>query len=181
MANYKEIVTKAVIGKGKKTFTSTNTITPDVNPTTILGCWVINHNFKGYKENDKIKIDGSYDINVWYSYEGNTKTDVVRKTNTYQEIVQLNKKEELEGENEEIIVRSLKQPTVIQADINDGTILYTIEKELGIELVGNTKVKIVVDDKDDDDWDLLDDDGQAVVDGEVDQEIEQQVVEEFLD
>lgn len=181
MANYKEIVTKAVIGKGKKTFTSTNTIKPDVNPTTILGCWVINHNFKGYKENDKIKIDGSYDINVWYSYDGNTKTDVVRKTNTYQELVQLNKKDELDGDNEEIIVRSLKQPTVIQADINDGTILYTIEKELGIELVGNTKVKIVVDDKDDDDWDLLDDDTKMDTNVEVEQEIEQQVVEEFLD
>lgn len=43
MANYKEIVTKAVIGKGKKTFTSTNDILLDVAPTTILGCWVINH------------------------------------------------------------------------------------------------------------------------------------------
>jgi len=180
MANYKEIVTKAVIGKGKKTFTSTNTIKPEVNPTTILGCWVINHNFKGYKENDKIKIDGSYDINIWYSYDGNTKTDVVRKTDSYQEIVQLNKKEEIEGENEEIIVRSLKQPTVIQADINDGTILYTIEKELGIELVGNTKVKIVVDDKDDDDWDLLDDEKVETIDSSVDQAIEDEVVEEFL-
>lgn len=180
MANYKEIVTKAVIGKGKKTFTSTNTITPDVVPTTILGCWVINHNFKGYKENDKIKIDGSYDINVWYSYDDNTKTDVVRKTNTYQEIVQLNKKGESETENEEIIVRSLKQPTVIQADINDGAILYTIEKELGIELVGNTKVKIAVDEEEEE-WEILDDDKVEVVDEEVEKAIDDEVVEEFLD
>ena len=43
MANYKEIVTKAVIGKGKKTFTSTNSVISDFKPTTILGCWVINH------------------------------------------------------------------------------------------------------------------------------------------
>lgn len=43
MANYKEIVTKAIIGKGKKHFTTTSTVTPEVNPTTILGCWVINH------------------------------------------------------------------------------------------------------------------------------------------
>lgn len=178
MANYKEIVTKAVIGKGKKKFTSTNNIVSEVVPTTILGCWVINHNFKGYKENDKIKIDGSYDINVWYSYDNNTKTDVIRKTNTYQEVVQLNKKEEIDGENEEIIVRSLKQPTVIQADINNNAIVYTIEKELGIELVGNTKVKIVVDDKDEDDWDLLDE--EEKLDTEVEQAIDNEVVEEFL-
>lgn len=40
---FKEIVTKAVIGKGKKTFTTTNSITPECNASTILGCWVINH------------------------------------------------------------------------------------------------------------------------------------------
>lgn len=183
MANYKEIVTKAVIGKGKKTFTSTNTIVPEVKPTTILGCWVINHNFKGVKEDGKIRIDGSYDINVWFSYDDNTKTDVVRKTNTYQEVVQLNKKEELDTDQEEIIVRSLKQPTVIQADINDGTIIYTIEKELGIEIVGNTKVKIVVDEEEEE-WDVLDDD-QAdgtteTLDEQTNKEIDSEVVEEFL-
>ena len=44
---FKEIVTKAVIGKGKKTFTTTNSVTPDCAASTILGCWVINNNFKG--------------------------------------------------------------------------------------------------------------------------------------
>ena len=178
MANYKEIVTKAVIGKGKKTFTSTNNISLPVEGSTILGCWVINHSFKGTKENDTVKIDGSYDINVWYSYDNNTKTDVIKMTNDYQEIVKVKKKEELENDKEEIIVRSLKQPTVIQADINGNNIVYTIEKELGIELVGNTKVKIVVDEKDDDEWDLIDDDNK--LDSEVEKVIDNEVVEDFL-
>lgn len=43
MANYREIVTKAVIAKGKKLFTTNNTVKVDKNPSTILGCWVINH------------------------------------------------------------------------------------------------------------------------------------------
>lgn len=43
MTLFKEIVTKAVIGKGKRTFTSTDTIIPNDIPTTVLGCWVINH------------------------------------------------------------------------------------------------------------------------------------------
>lgn len=176
MASYKEIVTKAVIGKGKKTFTSTNTIIPNDIPTTVLGCWVINHNFKGYKDGDKIKIDGTYDINVWYSYDNNTKTNVFRESNSYQEVVHLNKKESSDTENEEIIVRSLKQPTVIKADIDNNSITYTIEKELGIELVGNTKVKIAVD-EDEEEWELLDDD----LDNEVDKAIDKEVVEEFLE
>ena len=176
MANFREIVTKAVIGKGKKTFTTTNSITPDVKPTTILGCWVINHNFKGTKDGDKMKIDGSYDINVWYSYDDNTKTDVIRTTNNYQELVQLTRKEELDSE-EEIVVRSLKQPTVVQADINDGTIVYTIEKELGVEIVGNTKVKIAVDEEEEE-WDALDD---GKLDEETDKAIDEEVEENFLE
>ena len=72
----------------------------------------------------------------------------------------------------------MKQPTVIQADINNNSIIYTIEKELGIELVGNTKVKIVVDEKDDDDWDLLDE--EEKLDDSVEKSIDAEVVEEFL-
>ena len=178
MANYKEIVTKAVIGKGKKYFKDNYSISAENEPTTILGCWVINHSFKGTKENDTVKIDGSYDINVWYSYDNNTKTDVIKMTNNYQEIVKVKKKEDVDLDKEEIIVRSLKQPTVIQADINGNNIVYTIEKELGIELVGNTKVKIVIDEKDDDEWDLIDDDNK--LDSEVEQVIDNEVIENFL-
>ncbi len=43
MASYREIVTKSVIGKGKKTFTNNYTFSVTEVPTTILGCWVINH------------------------------------------------------------------------------------------------------------------------------------------
>ena len=43
MALYKEIVTKTIIGKGKKYFKNNYTITPSDKPTTVLGCWVINH------------------------------------------------------------------------------------------------------------------------------------------
>ena len=52
MSNFKEIVTKAVVGKGKKTTEDTHIIEDVTNPSTILGCWVINHNFSGVKEND---------------------------------------------------------------------------------------------------------------------------------
>ena len=64
---FKEIVTKAVIGKGKKTFKNTYNMLIENNADTILGCWVINHNFKGYETNSKIIIDGSFDVNNWYS------------------------------------------------------------------------------------------------------------------
>lgn len=43
MSNFKEIVTKAVIGKGKKYYKNSYTIDTEFVPTTVLGCWVINH------------------------------------------------------------------------------------------------------------------------------------------
>ena len=43
MASYKEIVTKAILGKGKKSFKNSYNVEVENNPTTVLGCWVINH------------------------------------------------------------------------------------------------------------------------------------------
>ena len=151
MNNYREIVTKAVVSKGKKLFTSTNTVTVN-NPSTILGCWVINHNFNGVKEGNKIIIDGSYDVNIWYSYDNDTKTDVVRETNKYSEVINMRERDNSNGE--EIIVRSLKQPNCVKVDIDNNNIVYTIEKELGIELVGDIKVKIEAN-LEEDPWDEI--------------------------
>ena len=149
MASYREIVTKAVIAKGKKLFTSNHEVISTNKPSTILGVWVINHNFNGIKNNDEIRINGSYDVNVWYSYDNDTKTEVLKETNQYSEIVRMREREE--ADDEQIIVRSLKQPNCIKVDIDGDKIKYTIEKELGVELVGDVKVKVQADD-DEDPW-----------------------------
>ena len=149
MNNYREIVTKAVVSKGKKLFSTNNKVTVN-NPSTILGCWIINHNFNGIKTGNKITIDGSYDVNIWYSYDNDTKTDVIRETNKYSEVI--NMRERDESLEEEIIVRSLKQPNCVKVDISGNDILYTVEKELGIELVGDIKVKIEAN-LEEDPWD----------------------------
>ena len=149
MTNYKEIVTKAVVSKGKKLFTTVDQVTVD-NPSTILGCWVINHNFQGSRQGNQIIIEGSYDVNIWYSYDSDSKTDVLKKTNTYREVIHMRDVEDVTGE--EIIVRSLKQPSCMKAEIVNNQISYTIEKELGIELVGDIKVRIAADEEEDE-WD----------------------------
>ena len=162
MANYREIVTKAVIAKGKKTFTTDNSIKVDNNPSTILGCWVINHNFNGIRSNDKININGSYDVNIWYSYDNDTKTGVVKQTNNYNEIVNMREPDGLI--NEEIIVRSLKQPNCIDVSIDGDSIKYKIEKELGIELVGDTKMKIEANMEEDPWTEIIDESNHEVID-----------------
>ena len=159
MSNYREIVTKAVVSKGKKLFTTNNSVSV-TNPSTILGCWIINHNFSGTKNNNQIIIDGSYDVNIWYSYDNDTKTDVVKENKTYKEIINM-RDNNLDGD--EIIVRSLKQPNCIKVDIDGNNINYVVEKELGIELVGDIKVKIEANDEEDD-WDEIVEENSDVVD-----------------
>lgn len=158
MASYKEIVTKAIVGKGKKYFKNNYSISTTDNPTTVLGCWVINHKFKGYKSGDKIGVDGSYDVNIWYSYEDDSKTTVVNKKIDYNDLFNVKVKEnaDLNGDTD-IIVRTLKQPSCSKVDISsDGTINFDIEKELGVEIVGETKMKISIE-EDEEPWDEIED------------------------
>lgn len=151
---YKEIVTKAVIGKGKKKYTDTYQINVDNIPTTILGCWIINHNFQAKEVNEKIVINGSFDANVWYSYDNDTKTTVVTKNISY--VAEESLTIEQKGiDNKDIIVRSLKQPTCISAKEDGNIINLEIEKELGIEIIGDTKVKISLVEEEET-WDNLD-------------------------
>ena len=160
MAGFKEIVTKAVIGKAKKTNTMHFSFTPDETVNTVLGCWVINHNFSGVNQNGKVGVNGSFDVNVWYAYENDTKTKVNTKRFGYNELLNVPLKEETTLTiNSEIIVRSLKQPTVTNVSVMDGNIVLDIEKELGVEIVGDTKIKVPVED-DFDDYEEIIDEGE---------------------
>ena len=177
MSSYKEIVTKAVVGKGKKYFKNTYTIEATNKPSTVLGCWVINHKFKGYKSGDQIGVDGSYDVNIWYSYENDSKTAVINKQIKYNDIFNVKVKEEadLTGDTD-IIVRTLKQPTCSKVDIGeDNTITFDIEKELGIEIVGETKMKIAIE-EDEEPWEDLNNE----VTEEIEKEIDENIKEDFV-
>ena len=158
MALYKEIVTKAVIGKGKKYFKNSYTITPTDKPTTVLGCWVINHKFKGYKKEEKIGVDGSYDINIWYSYDNDSKTTVVSKNIEYNDLFNVRLKENANlSADTDIIVRALNQPNCTGVKIlENGEISFDIDKELGVEIVGETKVKIAIEEEEEP-WEDIDD------------------------
>lgn len=173
--NYKEIVTKAVIGKGKKIYKNDYELTIDSNVDTVLGCWVINHNMSGRVEGDKIRIKGSYDINIWYSYNNNTKTNVVSQKIYYDEVVRVRVRENSElSDNNEIIIRALKNPACIDVEAIDNKIKYTISKELGIEIVGDTKVRIAVSNSNDD-YEIIEDDEEVL------NEIDKSVNENYLE
>lgn len=159
MASYKEIVTKAVIGKGKKTTKEHLTLQVNENLDNVLGCWVINHNFSGSIKNNNIIVNGTYDINIWYSYNNNTKTNVMINTFNYSDTMNVKLKENSKlTNNSEIIVRSLNQPSVIDVTNSNNTIEIVVEKIMGVEVIGDSIVKVSVTDEEDEYDEIIDTD-----------------------
>jgi len=165
---YREIIAKAVCGKGRKFSQATHTVTPTHKPSSILGCWIINHDFKAKKEGDCVEVEGSYDINIWYSFNKNTKTEVVTETVKYKDIIPLTVKDENTiGDDFDVVVRAIQQPNCLEATIapNGQKIIVQVEREFIGELLGETKMVVHVDpdaisddfDDEDTEYDLDDD------------------------
>ena len=151
MAYYKEIVTKAGIGKGKKTKSEEYVIETNEKIDNVLGCWVINHNFRGNVSNNTIVVSGNFDVNIWYSYNNNSKTNVMIKKFSYEYPMNVNIKENASlTKDSEIIVRILEQPSVVDVNIENNNIHLTIEKQMGVEVIGDTTVRVSVEDTFDD-------------------------------
>lgn len=173
MSYFKEIVTKAVIGKGKKTTNLEHLVETEDNINTVLGCWVINHTFNGINNGGKVLVNGSYDINIWYSYDNNTKTNVLVKRFNYQDVMNVKIKENGDFSNtSDIIVRALNQPSVNDVSVDGSTIKLSVHKEMGVEIVGDTKVRVSVEDEFEDYEEIIDDDNKEAVDSVNDKEIE---------
>lgn len=144
--------------------------------TILLSPYIMSHTFRGSEVGGKIVIDGSFDVNIWYSYDNDTKTTVITKKITYSEAVMVRQRETTDSATKDIVVRSLKQPSCVNAKENGKTISIEIEKELGIEVVGDTKIKVAIDEEEDP-WDLIDDEEYTE---EVGKEIEKSVERDYL-
>ena len=119
MSEYREIITKAVVAKGRKFSQCTHTITPSQKPASILGGWIINHNYDAHKKGKTVVVVGTYDISVWYSYKENTKTEVVTERVEYEDVIKLRYKDDnfLDDEHEVICI-VLQQPNCLEVTIS---------------------------------------------------------------
>ena len=156
----REIITNAVCGKGSKYSQTTYTIRPNNRPTTIGGCWVMNHSYEAELVGDAVEVRGRFDVNVWYSYHGNSETAIAKDTVSYHEVVPLRELDpNCSRDDVQTSVKVLQQPNCLDATVVDnGTeIMVRVEKELAVEIVGQTKVWVLTVDapsyKDDEDFD----------------------------
>lgn len=159
--DYREIITKAVCGKGKKFTKDKHLVEPRHRPSSILGCWIINHEYVArQKGRDHVEINGSYDVNIWYSYDKNTKTEVVTQTVNYCDNIPLTIRDDhCISDKFDVIVRVVQQPNCLECKIESkgSKMLVEAEREFIVKVIGETKVFVRVDQKaiehHDHDWD----------------------------
>ncbi|MDF2937792.1 MAG: cotE [Paenibacillaceae bacterium] len=166
----REIITKAVCGKGRKFSQVSHTVVPPHAPTSILGAWIINNQYEAQKSGESIEVVGTYDINIWYSYDKNTKTDVAKETVSYVDTVPLSYLDKKHrGTTAEVSASATQEPNCIEAVVSSsGTgVVIRVEREFKVELVAETKVRVIVSPYDLDDEDKnLDFDAAADDDGD---------------
>jgi len=145
MNEIREIVTKAIVGKGKKIIRINDVVMPNHEAFSILGCWIINHEFEATLIDNKVEIAGNFEANIWYSYDDNTKTDIAKKIIGYSEVVKTRQiVKEVSSDTRDVIVRILQQPTCTNAKINNSGLELEIIFEVVAEVIGETKMMVTV-------------------------------------
>ena len=146
MKRLRQIVTRAVVAKGKKRTECNETLRPPNAPTSILGCWVINHQHQAKKNGNFVDVSGKFDVNVWYAFNNHSKTAVFTETISYKDRIKLKYRDGEESDSNEVKVRVLQQPNCIEAVISKNGELFnvTIEREFLVEVIGETSVVINV-------------------------------------
>ena len=72
----------------------------------------------------------------------------------------------------DIIVRALNQPSVNDVSVDGSTIKLSVHKEMGVEIVGDTKVRVSVEDEFEDYEEIVDEDTKEVSENKNDNDIE---------
>ncbi len=142
MNEIREIVTKAVVAKGKKTIRMKVIVEPKNDTFSILGCWIINHNFSATIDNNCVNVNGNFEINIWYAYDDNTRTEVARQVETYEDTIKTRQIVKNVNSEKDVIVRVLQQPTCTNASITEQGIEVDIILEEAVDVIGETKIAV---------------------------------------
>jgi len=146
MNDIREIVTKAVIGKGNRVFELVVEMpeTPEL-VIRVLGAIMTNHDVKARKSGDLIEISGSYDVHVWYTYDDDKETEIVRVTVDYGDMIEL--RDALRDhllDSDEITAEEIVAPYATDVRIEAGNIQVDVAFEVAAEVIGETKMRVAI-------------------------------------
>lgn len=146
MSSYREILTKAIIAKGDKEISEEKVMEVEEEISRSLGCWVINHKSDIKREENKIFIEGSYQVFVWYGFDQDTNCKLHSQVYTFKDEIPYtfsDNEEDLNDKNE-IKKYISKQPTCVKLSHEGKKITFIIERSYSIDLIGETKLTIKV-------------------------------------
>lgn len=141
----KEIVTKAVLSKGKLVDSNEMQFEIKENVNKVIGCWVINHNYLSLVENAKVYASGCYDVHVWYSINNSTDTCLFKKTIDYKQEFGL-ENTNFDYDNCEYKMYCIDYPSCSNLELDNNLIKVTIKKGLAIDVIGESKLLVQVSD-----------------------------------
>ena len=147
MANYQEILTKAVVGKGKKSFENEYVLESNLTPSKVLGCWVINHLMKPLLKDGLVYVEGEYEVHIWYAYDDDRNTELHKEKITYSEEIpfKMKKNEELNNK-QELKAYCTNYPTCVELKIQDEKLFLKIKKDFVVDAIGEAVIKVQLSD-----------------------------------
>lgn len=143
----REIISRAVCGNGRKFSQLIHSVHTPHPPSNILGAWVMNHQCSASYQHEAVQVDGSYEMNIWYSYDNQTKTDVAKEHVRYTDHVPLSFLDHKHfHQTASVYADTVQHPTCVEAVVHreDGSVQLTVELELQAELHAETKLCVVV-------------------------------------
>ncbi len=147
MANYQEILTKAVVGKGKKAKEDSYTLESGLTPTKVLGCWVINNNFHPVLKDEKVYVEGDYEVHIWYAYDEDKNTALHKEKISYLEEIPFKmKKDEELTYKQELKAYCSSYPSCNELKIVDGKLYLRINKEFIVDAIGEAVIRVQLSD-----------------------------------
>jgi len=148
----REIVTKAVCGRGSYTYLRSIDLEVPVSHKTIqvLGSHISGSSLDSVtviektKQGTAVEVKGRYDIHVWYTYDQDTKA--AKTTVTFIEYIPI----ELYGgesiTNPQALVEITRKPRCTKAhvkNLGDRTVIRVeIEQQFAAQVIGMTKLKV---------------------------------------
>lgn len=145
---FREILTKAIVAKGEKKIEDEREILVEEEISRTLGCWVINHHYQILQSNQKLYLKGSYDVHIWYGYNEDTQCTLIHQTEEFYDEIPYTFTDEklILNEQTELKCYVLKQPTCTALSHDEKKLKVTIERMYAVDIIGETKLTIKVND-----------------------------------
>ena len=138
----KEILTRAVLAKGKIEGVNEEIIQLENTPSKLVGCWVINNNCLSVEEDQKVYLEGSYDIHVWYAINEDSDSVLEKKTIKYKEEFLLDEKIELNDCDYKLYCN--EYPRCVELKLDNGKAHVNISKNFSLDIIGESKFVVDV-------------------------------------